>query len=95
MLGHPGSWGTHPSPYRMVPRKVDLSGVEPTYRMCTLAKRELMLQTCPEEKGDQCQRAPAGKGQGARAGSSHLTWPPPPRDQSSWRGARQRARRGR
>lgn len=33
-------------PYRMVPRKVDFSGVEPTYKMCTLAKRELMLQTC-------------------------------------------------
>lgn len=63
----PQGWGTqapHPTgnpalSYRMVPRKVDFSGVEPTYRMCTLAKRELMLQTCPEEKRNRCQHRPA------------------------------------
>lgn len=50
-LGHPILQRSQLSPYRMVPRNVDFSGTEPMYRMCTLAKRELMLQTCPGENG--------------------------------------------
>lgn len=48
--GQGKGWGvlTQARAYRMVPRKADLRGVEPTYRMCTLAKRELILHTCRE-----------------------------------------------
>lgn len=58
----------------MVPRKVDFSGVEPTYRMCTLAKRELILQTCMKEKETQCSRQGKGREQAGLHGElrSHL-----------------------
>lgn len=59
----------------MVPRKVDFSGVEPTYRMFTLAKRELMLHTCTE--GQRAVSA-AWAGPGGSFSAPHLSFPAAP-----------------